>query len=287
MYVLFDVGATKTRVGIADIIGGILDSVIIPTPSDYHAGLAAIENAVSCRLNDFDTARLSRAGSIDAVVGGVAGVFDRNHEALLGGGNIKNWAGKPIKKMLTDMFRAPVILENDAALAGLGEAVVGAGKSYDIVGYITVSTGIGGARITRKTIDAHVFGFEPGHQIIEMNRSLCSVCMHKTIESHIGGRGLEKHYGRKGEEMHDAAAWEDITRSLAIGLVNTIVHWSPEILVLGGSMMQSISLERLRECIKERLTVYPELPLIEGAALGDLGGLEGALHIARMNHNTN
>ena len=272
MFILFDVGGTKTRVGIAQDDGGIADSVIVPTPVGYGEGLIAIR----------ETARsLGAEKNITAVVGGIAGAFDRKHETLVSAINIKQWEQKPVKRDLQELFKAPVVLENDAALAGLGEAVTGAGKDYDIVGYITVSTGMGGARITKKTIDAHAFGFEPGFQIIDADGSSCGTCHHRHLGAHISGRGIETHYGRKGEEIADPAVWEDLTRALSVGLLNTIYHWSPEILILGGSVMQRISIDRLRELMKERLRIYPELPVIKRAALGELGGLEGALHIAR------
>ena len=272
MFILFDVGGTKIRVGIARDNGGIADSVIVPTPAGYDEGLIAIRDAARS---------LGAEKNITAVVGGIAGAFDRDHETLVGAINIKQWEQKPVKRDLQELFKAPVVLENDAALAGLGEAVAGAGKDYDIVAYITVSTGMGGARITKKTIDAHVFGFEPGFQIIDADGSSCGTCRHRHLGVHISGRGIETHYGRKGEEINDPVVWEDVTRQLSVGLLNTIYHWSPEILILGGSVMQRISLDRLREAMKERVRVYPELPVIERAALGELGGLEGALHIAR------
>src|SRR3989339_806271 len=45
-------------------------------------------------------------------------------------------------------FGAPAVIENDAAVVGLGEARYGAGKSYEIVAYLTISTGVGGAKIS-------------------------------------------------------------------------------------------------------------------------------------------
>ena len=260
------------RVAVGDRDGIIGNPVIVPTPVDFDEGMELLKKTAD---------DLSRGKEIRAVVGGLAGPFDREHTMITAGTNISSWIKKPVKKMLTDIFQAPVHLENDAALAGLGEAVTGAGKEYDIVGYITISTGVGGVRITKKTIDPHVFGFEPEYQIIDVDGSFCARCSQHNLGAHISGRGIEQHYGKKGEELDDPAIWEDITRILAIGLTNTIVHWSPETMVLGGSVMQRISIERVRELIREALDIYPELPVIKRTELGDSAGLEGALHIAR------
>ena len=48
-------------------------------------------------------------------------------------------------KVLTKRFNLPVYLRNDAEVACLGEAYLGAGKDYERVFFITVSTGLGGA----------------------------------------------------------------------------------------------------------------------------------------------
>ena len=273
MFLLFDVGGTKMRIVVGDRKGIIGKPLIMPTPASYEEGMELLTKTA----NDLSGGK----GEIKAVVGGLAGAFDREHTMIMAGTNIPSWIGKPVKKMLEDIFQAPVELENDAALGGLGEAVMGAGKEYGIVGYITVSTGIGGAHITNKTIDPHVFGFEPEYQIIDFDGSSCTRCSTHNLGAHISGKGIEAHYGKKGEELDDPAIWEDITHVLAIGLTNTIVHWSPDIMILGGSVMQRISIERLRELIGESLHVYPELPAIKRAELGDRAGLEGALQIAR------
>ena len=272
MFILFDIGGTKIRVAAANREGIIGEPMIMQTPANFDKGMELLTQTV----HSFSTGE-----KITAMVGGVAGSFDRGHTTLVSGPNIASWIGKPIKKLFEDAFQASVYLENDAALAGLGEAVVGAGKDYEIVGYMTVSTGVGGARITNKKIDKHVFGFEPGFQIIDFDGSSCSRCSKRHLGAHISGKGVEEHYGIKGEHITDPNVWEDITRAFAVGLANTILHWSPDIMVLGGSMMKDISLDRVRELVKDYVRVYPELPAIERAALGDTGGLEGALQIAR------
>lgn len=272
MFLLFDIGGTHMRIAVSRDGKTMSDSVRVATPSTFEEGLNVL----------IEKSYMIAAGTrISVAVGGLAGSFDRDHEFLVNGGNVKAWIGKPLKKELERAFQAPVTLENDAALAGLGEALEGAGKDYDIVAYITVSTGMGGARITRKTIDQGRYGFEPGFQIIDAGRCLCSKCTKMHLGAHISGRGIEDQYHKKAEEITDSAIWDDIARHLAFGLNNTIVHWSPDIVVLGGAVMQSISIENVRRYVAEIMHIYPEIPLIERALLGDSGGLQGALQIAR------
>ena len=192
--------------------------------------------------------------------------------------NIMGWNGKPFKKELERMFSAPVYLENDAALAGLGEAVKGAGRGYDIVAYMTVSTGVGGARIVNGAIDRNAMGFEIGHQIINYDGEA------RTLEEYVSGSGFMHRFGKLPQDITDPATWEEAARLLAVGLRNTIVHWSPDVLVLGGPIvLQSrLPFERLREEIQQSVKeVFPTTPEIKKAELGDSAGLYGALEYLR------
>jgi predicted NBD/HSP70 family sugar kinase len=62
-------------------------------------------------------------------------------------------------------------------------------------------------------------------------------------------------------------------------LNNTIVHWSPQVVVLGGSMIigdPAIPVDRIEAKLREILR-YPKMPAIKKAALGDFGGMYGAM----------
>lgn len=273
MYLIFDIGGTKTRIAVSEN-GKIFRSVkIIPTPKNFFEGIKTIKKF---------GLELSRGNKIKAVCGGVAGALNSEKNFLVGGPNISRWIKKPLKKELKKAFRAPVFLENDAALAGLGEAHFGAGKNKKIVAYITVSTGVGGARIVNGEIDANFLGFEPGHQIIDAGRCLCKKCKGGYLLNHISGSALKKHFNKNPKEIYDKKIKDDLARWLAIGLNNSIVHWSPEIVILGGSVMNIIPLDRVRKHLKKSLKIFPIIPQIKKAALGDLGGLYGALVLLKQ-----
>jgi len=78
-----------------------------------------------------------------------------------------------------------VFIENDASIVGLGEAVSGAGMGEEIVVYITVSTGVGGTRIVSGEIDEHAYGFEPGHELINMQDSLEDLVSGTAVEERL------------------------------------------------------------------------------------------------------
>jgi predicted NBD/HSP70 family sugar kinase len=101
---------------------------------------------------------------------------------------------------------------------------------------------------------------------------------------YLSGKGVEDRTGKKPRDIDDPAFWDSLARYLAFGLNNTIVHWSPDALVLGGSMITgdpAIPIEKIEENLKDILKIFPELPVIKKGELGTSGGLWGALAYAR------
>lgn len=273
MFLLFDVGGTNMR--IAHSKEGITfgEPKILETPKDFDAAMNTIK-AVA--------AELSGGEKLTAAAGGVAGTFSKDRSIFHNGPHLPGWNGKPIKKALEAVLGVPVFVENDTAIVGLGEAVAGAGVGHDIVAYITISTGVGGCRIVRERIDVSALGFEPGHQIIDAGGALKKMSVGGAgvdLEGYISGTAITERYGKKPFEITDVVFWDEMARLLSYGLNNTIVHWSPDIVVLGGSMMKKIGIpvDRVRAHLKGILHIYPDLPQIEHSKLEDIGGLHGAL----------
>lgn len=252
---------------------------IVETPQDFNSGISLFAELAS---------ELSVGKKIKAAAGGIAGPLDREKAKLVNSPNLSGWINKPLKEMLQETIKTSVHLENDAAVVGLGEAVNGAGRGEEIVAYITVSTGIGGARIVDGKIDRNIFGFEPGHQIIDPTGTSCPICGSAGhLEGRVSGIALEACFKKKAHEITDPQVWDEEAKWLAYGLNNTVVHWSPSVVVLGGSMMTKnpgIPIERVSYHLKKTLVIFPEHPRLAKAELGDVGGLYGALEILRQNN---
>lgn len=271
MYLVFDIGGTHMRVAYAKDGTTFGKPLVGPTPASFAAGMK--------QLTELGR-RAANGGVIRGIAGGIAGPLDKKKTALVNSPNLAGWVGKPFKKTLKRTFGASVFLENDTAFVGLGEAVAGAGKGMRIVAYVTVSTGVNGVKIVDGRIDENAFGFEIGHQVVASGDERCPSCNAPGhLESYISGAAMRKRYGTPPREITDEAVWEEAARMLAIGLNNTIVHWSPEVVILGGSMMKhpGIPLPRVKAHVQNMLTIFPKLPAIVPAALKDHGGLYGAL----------
>jgi glucokinase len=274
MLALFDIGGTKTRIAFSSDGETFEEPVIIETPQTFEEGIEVIARTVK---------DLSKGREVRAVVGGIAGPLNQLRTELVRAPHLQNWVGRPIQKALSESVEARVFLQNDSALVGLGEARFGAGNGNTIIAYITVSTGVGGVRIVDGQIDRGQFGFEPGHQIINANDNSDDALI--DLDGTISGEAIERRFGKKPYEISQSdALWDELARWLAIGLANTIVHWSPDVVVLGGSMMvgdPKIPIENVRKHLEVALKIFPEHPPLALATLGAVGGLHGALAYAK------
>lgn len=271
MYILFDIGGTKTRLARSKDGHSYENVIKFDTPSNVEDALRKIGE---------ETQILLEGSTPTYAAGGIAGPLNRDRSELGNAPHLPHWRGVPIKRRLEEIFSAPTLLENDSAVVGLGEAWNGSGKGHRIVTYVTISTGVGGARIIDGHIDKSSYGFEPGHQIIDIDGSLCQVCHAVEAEGLLSGTATEIRFRKKAYEITDPHVWEELSLWLAVVVNNSIVHWSPDVVVLGGSMIvgnPAIPVDRVRYHLEKILTIYPSLPLIVPAALADEGGLYGAL----------
>ncbi|MGD9545529.1 MAG: ROK family protein [Methylocystis sp.] len=272
MYVVVDIGGTNTRVaGSSDHVE--LDApVTAETPNDYLDGLellcaAALKAAAGARIS--------------AVAIGVPGVLSRDKRILVNAANLPNWNGVALAKDIEARLGAPALLENDTALVGLGEAIVGAGKGSAILAYVTISTGVNGARIVDGRIDRATYGFEIGEQFIDAGAL--------TFEELVSGFAIARRFGVEPRALGaDHPVWEELAATTARALHNTIAHWSPDRIVIGGAMMSEIgiSIDRVAAHLRALPKKNPALPELARATLGDYGGLWGALARLRQDGRT-
>ncbi len=273
MIVAIDIGGTSTRIGVSNDCRTIHRSQVIKTPRKFRDGLHAIQQAVE---------KFSSGKKIKAVVCGVAGGLDPQHGSVFCSLHLRNWEKKPLKRELSRIVRAPVTLENDTALVGLGEAVTGAGKGSRIVAYLSISSGIGGVRVVDQQIDANALGFEPGHQILFANTSGTTLVRpDSTFGGGEFGRTFQKRYGVNPESTRSRKIWNAVERNISVVVHNAIVFWSPDVVVLGGGLTQPMSIPNIRSRVKKMLYIFPRTPRIVRGKLGSTGGLVGGLALLR------
>lgn len=276
--ILFDIGGTKTRVAVSEDLETFGEVKSFKTPAKFEEGIEKIWSA----------AEKLAEGEIEAAAGGIRGLLDEEKTGLENDGILKKWAGKSVVEGLQKHAGSeiPVFLENDTAIAGVGEAVFGAGKGLEIVAYHTISTGVGGVKIENGEIDMASVGFEPGHQILDIDRTVLGDDVEPTLENLVSGTAVGNRFGVKAYEIPQSdMVWDELADYLAQGLRNTILYWSPDAIVLGGAMIvgdPAISVDAIRKCTVEALDGFVPSPLITKAKLGDEAGLYGAMAVLKQ-----
>ena len=270
-YVLFDIGGTTTRVAVSEDLKSFEKPIRFTTPINFKEGMEKIVEAVK-ELTDKD---------IRGAAGAVRGMLSEDRSMIAHDLVLERWVEEPLKNILAKKLDTKVIIENDAALAGLGEAHFGAGKGAKIMVYHTISTGVGGAKIENGTIDSYHLGFEPGKQVLDIDRTILGEEILPTLENLVSGAAVEERTGSKPYDIpQEDALWDQLANYLAHGLRNTIYYWSPDTIVLGGSMITgdpSIPIENIEKHTGFILGDDMIVPAIKKASLKDDSGLYGAM----------
>jgi predicted NBD/HSP70 family sugar kinase len=238
MFGAVDIGGTKTLVAVFDDGGKIVEQIKFPTPKDYEAFTAELAKTVAS-LTTKDMQR---------VVAAVPARLDRKHGVALAFGNLE-WKNLPIQADLEKVFKAPVIIENDAKLAALSEAIALDPPAHKAL-YITISTGVGGGLIIDGKIPPEFEDMEAGQLLLEHNGKL------KDWEDFASGRAFQAKFGTRVSETPDdrTEAWYWLARNVAIGLVTLIATLTPDIIIIGGGA--GAHLEKFQDRLQEELKIY-------------------------------
>jgi glucokinase len=270
MIACIDIGGSKTRVGFSDNGASFVDVKTFQTFIEFKDQILRLVEEIT-----------PNASKLEKIAIGCAGTIDREGGKVTWWGQRPSWWGQSLFGPLSSLApSAKLYIENDADMATLGEAVYGAGKHFSIVGFLTLSSGIGGGLVIDKKIVSHKYGFEPGHQIINFDEQNEWSCGQKgCFESYASGTAFEKTFGVKGEDCNDPKVWQQYAGILAPGIANAIALWSPEVIILGGgiSTKANFFLEELKKKLKQIIPF--EIPEVVQASLGD-SGLYGGLALS-------
>jgi len=299
-----DLGGTKVEIVSAHLNGEVLAQKRIPTqPKDGpDKGLERILETAEEILgqaqvakNDLTAIGLSVPGPLDPV----AGVFFKLP-------NLPGWEGFRIRKKLEEHFSAPLYMDNDANATALAEWKFGAGRGYDHMIYLTMSTGIGGGLI----LDGKLYrgknfnAGEVGHQVILPDGPPCGCGLLGHLEALCSGSGiarrLRKIFGQGNSVMWelaggdrkklsaeiltqavrqgDAVAQEFFQQTLeylATGLSNLVFILNPEAIVLGTMVAKNpdLFLKPLNRLVRERVwdVFTPNLKILPAQLVDQVG----------------
>jgi len=264
MYMSIDVGGTKTLVAVLDNTGAIINLFKFPTPKDYLTFKKVLANYV---------AKVTTTSCIAGCVG-LPGRVNRAEGKLIACGNLP-WENIKIKNDVQIITNCPIVIENDANLAGLSEAILL--KQYKRVLYVTIGTGIGMAVIANGEIEPALADSEGGEILLEHNGKL------QRWESFVSGRAIQKRFGMVANNISDPFVWQIIAKDIAIGLADIATIVRPEVIILGGGV--SNNFDQFADFLNEQLLslatpLAPFVPVFRANEPDD-AVIYGGYHLAR------
>lgn len=140
-----DIGGTRQSLALVQPDGSMLYRTRRTSPPNAD-GPTLFEGV--CALLAEVLARASAAGWRVVAAGvGFGGPVDPESGVVRTSHHVPGWSGFPLRQALAERFALPVVLENDARAATLGELYFGAGRGHHHMVYINIGTGIGGGLV--------------------------------------------------------------------------------------------------------------------------------------------
>lgn len=267
MYLGIDIGGTKTLVTALNNHGEIVEQTKFPTNKNYDHFLLELRNTLlHFKYQEF------KAGGVGMPCTGL----DRKHGRGLSFGNLP-WKNVPVQHDVERISRCPIVVENDAKMAALSEAML-LRNEFKKVLYVTVSTGVGFGFVDNCRIDINI-GDGGGRTIMLDHKGKLT-----PWEDFASGRAIVARYGKMAMDIKDDATWTKISRDIAKGLIELIAIMQPEVVVFGGSV--GAYFDRYGKILAEELKNYHvpllTMPELRGAQRPEQAVVYGCYDLAKQ-----
>jgi len=300
-----DLGGSKLRGGLLSQDGQLVARLEMQTEAwKGTAGvLANLKGLITRLLDSTDRARVVGIGIA------AAGQIHPKTQAVVYAPNI-GWRDVPLRDEIESGFELPTYVENDVRAAAWGEYRWGVGRGAQSLIAVFVGTGVGSGVVVDGLL---LRGFtnaagELGHTSVVADGLLCACGQRGCVEAYASGRGfvrrlqsaleagvatsLAEETGGDASRVTGALVaraastgdvlaremWADAERYLGMGLAGYVTLLNPELLILGGGIMSTVSslFEALAQRVRDSATVMARDVRIERAGLGDSAGIFGA-----------
>ena len=182
-----DLGGTNIRAAIVSEDGEILN--MKKSESHPERGAEAVMETMTSLIES-----LEGYEECEGIGMGIPGPIDTVNGKIIVSTNLPKLIGFPIADYIQKHFQKPAYMDNDVKVAALGEAVLGGGKGYPIVYYVTISTGIGGALVIDKKVISGQNGHagEIGNICIDRNREKYNILNVGAVENEASGTAITR-----------------------------------------------------------------------------------------------
>ena len=300
-----DLGGTHLRAALVDSAGKIHSQLKCHTPKDDSPHV--VVDALARIANDW------RGGDHGPIVGAsvmVPGAVDSGQAVVLSAPNLPCLINFGLKAVLQDRLGWPVVLENDANAAAIGEMWLGAARGCHDVVSVTLGTGVGGGVVLGGKLwrGAHGAAGEIGHTTVDPFSGLKCKCGNTgCLELFASATAIvrmareslpefpqavlsaddltaEKVYeaGRSGDDLA-LTVFKRAGKYLGIGLANLMSFIDPEIIVISGGVVNGWDLfaaDMYQEVSERAFRATAQQVKIARAECGDNAGLLGAARLA-------
>lgn len=308
MYLGIEIGGTKLQVGLGAGDGQLVQ--LWRGNVNPALGAEGIRREIAEVIPKLLESAHKSIGDIQGIGIGFGGPVDDTTRSTIVSHQIAGWERFPIVQWCEQLFSVPVVVGNDADVAGLAEARYGAGRGCSTVFYITVGSGIGGGLILNGQIHRGTGrgAAEIGH--LRMN------AQGDTLEALASGWGIAQRARqqiRSGEALESAWATQFAThpdslttellaqammqgdrwaqrifqsaiQALAEAICHVIALICPEKIILGGGVSligEEYFFRPLREEVATRVfRPFAGLTQIVPAQLGETVVVHGAIALA-------
>ncbi|MDB5167398.1 MAG: hypothetical protein JWN26_543 [Candidatus Saccharibacteria bacterium] len=264
MLVTVDTGGTKTLVSSFSEDGVLGQMIKFPTPKTTSEYVKLLTETL---LEEYG------GQSVDAVIIAIPGIIKDGVAVWC---NNLGWANFDVagafKGVLGD---APVLVENDANLAGLAEAR-SLTKTPPFVLYVTVSTGVGTGIITNGRINSSLQHGQGGLTLLEFDGS-----MHQW-EKFASGKAIYRMYHKFGRDIHSKRTWRQIADRISRGFLALTPILQPDIIIIGGSIGVYFEqfIEPLNDILKQKMPPHIPIPKIVKAKHPEQAVIYGCYYYA-------
>ncbi len=285
-----DIGGTNSRVSLFDQNYEVIEKKTIASdPNDHEKTLSELCSFINQKAETYNIVGIGvcAPGPLDLIKG-----------KIIETPNLPGWSGCEVSGYIEKATGIKTMLENDANLAALAEAVVGLGANHKSVQYLTISTGIGSGLVVNGEIfnGSHGFAHEIANVIVNPAGNQKGNLQKGSVESIASGtaiteiallRGLDvKHAG----EVNDLAlqgnevaikVMDEAYDALSSCIAAIVAFIDPEIIILGGSVALKIDgfTEKIENLVKSKVfdAVKPYVKVVTSNLDGDSGILGGAI----------
>lgn len=285
-----DLGGTNVRVAKVTEDGQILQ--VLSSPSHALEGTEKVMTNLKSLIRQIDG-----LNEVSGIGIGVPGPVDTVKGVMTMATNLPGFENYPMAQEIEREFNLPTFVDNDANVAGLAEALVGAGKGYKIVYYITHSTGVGGALVADGKVISGKNGYagEVGNIIVKSEGEKINHLNVGAAENVFSGTALVKEAKEKlnpnitsakaifdlakegnvvAQKMIDDMAYHFALLCSAIGHVV-----DPHVFVIGGGVSKSHEayFDKILENYNNLVHVGMRNPLFKRAELSEPGIIGAAM----------